>query len=190
MGTHDVLKVGFAAAGSHDIIPIDRCPILDPPRRRAGGRRAIAEPLISIGKPLDIQITATNSGLDVDVRGSGPLSTALITRLSRCRGTTSPGAADAPWRTGADANAAGRHDRHRAGHLAAGLVPAGDGGRRGNAGGAGGGALQARQAYRRPVLRRRPVRAAAGGANRRSPPSTATPARWPRCRRPRPRPPA
>ena len=30
MGTHDVLKVGFAAAGSHDIIPVDRCPILDP----------------------------------------------------------------------------------------------------------------------------------------------------------------
>ena len=45
MGTHDVLKVGFAAANSHDIIPIDRCPILDPaPRRRArrglGDRRA------------------------------------------------------------------------------------------------------------------------------------------------------
>ena len=37
---------------------------------------AIAEPLISVGKPLDIQVTATNSGLDVDVRGSGPLSTA------------------------------------------------------------------------------------------------------------------
>ena len=30
MGTHDVLKVGFAAAGSHDIIPVDRCPIVDP----------------------------------------------------------------------------------------------------------------------------------------------------------------
>src|SRR5258708_30074093 len=30
MGTHDVLKVGFAAAGSHDIIPVDRCPMLSP----------------------------------------------------------------------------------------------------------------------------------------------------------------
>jgi len=30
MGTHDVLKVGFAAALSHDIVPVDRCPILDP----------------------------------------------------------------------------------------------------------------------------------------------------------------
>jgi len=83
MGTHDVLKVGFAASGSHDIIPVDRCPILDPGLSGAlEAAWAITEPLIRIGKPLDIQITATNGGLDVDVRGSGPLSTALITRLS------------------------------------------------------------------------------------------------------------
>src|SRR5947208_3397084 len=84
MGTHDVLKVGFAAAGSHDIIPIDRCPILAPGLNGAlEAGWAIAEPLISIGKPLDIQITATENGLDVDVRGSGPLPTALIATLSR-----------------------------------------------------------------------------------------------------------
>ena len=83
MGTHEVLKVGFAAANSHDIIPIDRCPILDPHLDGAlEAAWAIAEPLISVGKPLDIQITATNSGLDVDVRGSGPLATALIAKLS------------------------------------------------------------------------------------------------------------
>lgn len=84
MGTHEVLKVGYAASGSHDIVPIDRCPILDPHLNGAiEVAWALAEPLISIGKPLDIQITATDSGLDVDVRGSGPLSTALITQLSR-----------------------------------------------------------------------------------------------------------
>ena len=84
MGTHEVLKVGFAAAGSHDIVPIDRCPILDPQLNGAiEAAWAVAEPLIEMGKPLDIQITATNGGLDVDVRGSGPLSTASITRLSR-----------------------------------------------------------------------------------------------------------
>jgi 23S rRNA (uracil1939-C5)-methyltransferase len=84
MGTHDVLRVGFAAANSHDIVPIDRCPILDPHLDGAlEAAWAIAEPLISAGKPLDIQITATNSGLDVDVRGSGALATAMITRLSR-----------------------------------------------------------------------------------------------------------
>jgi len=72
MGTHEVLKVGFAAAGSHDIIPIDRCPILDPGLKGAlEAAWALTEALKPTGKPLDIQITATNSGLDVDVRGSG-----------------------------------------------------------------------------------------------------------------------
>jgi 23S rRNA (uracil1939-C5)-methyltransferase len=79
-----LLKVGFAAANSHDIIPIDRCPILDPGLSGAlDAARAIAELLISIGKPLDIQVTATDNGLDVDVRGSGPLPTAMIATLSR-----------------------------------------------------------------------------------------------------------
>ena len=83
-GTHDVLKVGFAAANSHDIIPVDRCPILDPGLNGAiDAAWALAEPLISAGKPLDIQITATDNGLDVDVRGSGPLPAAMIAKLSR-----------------------------------------------------------------------------------------------------------
>jgi 23S rRNA (uracil1939-C5)-methyltransferase len=84
MGTHDVLKVGFAAANSHDIIPVDRCPVLDPGMSGAlDAGWAVAEPLISIGKPLDIQITATDSGLDIDVRGSGPLPAPMIATLSR-----------------------------------------------------------------------------------------------------------
>ncbi|MGZ3294662.1 MAG: class I SAM-dependent RNA methyltransferase [Xanthobacteraceae bacterium] len=84
MGTHDVLKVGFAAANSHEIVPVDQCPILDPGLEGAlEAAWAIAEPLRPAGKPLDIQITATESGLDVDVRGSGPLPTAMITTLSR-----------------------------------------------------------------------------------------------------------
>jgi 23S rRNA (uracil1939-C5)-methyltransferase len=84
MGTHDVLKVGFAAASSHDIVPVDRCPILDPGLADAlDAAWALAEPLISIGKPLDIQITATQGGIDVDVRGSGPLPASLIAELSR-----------------------------------------------------------------------------------------------------------
>jgi len=83
-GTHDVLKVGFAAAHSHDVVPIDRCPILDPGLSGAlDAAWALTEPLIGIGKPLDIQITATDGGLDVDIRGSGPLRTAAITALSQ-----------------------------------------------------------------------------------------------------------
>jgi 23S rRNA (uracil1939-C5)-methyltransferase len=84
MGTHEVLKVGFAAASSHDIIPVDRCPILDPGLSGAlDAAWAIAEPLISMGKPLDIQVTSTLNGLDVDVRGSGALPSTMIAALSR-----------------------------------------------------------------------------------------------------------
>jgi 23S rRNA (uracil1939-C5)-methyltransferase len=83
MGTHDVLKVGFSAANSHDIVPVDRCPILDPGLSGAlDAAWAIAEPLKPTGKPLDIQFVATDSGLDVDVRGSGPLPSNMIATLS------------------------------------------------------------------------------------------------------------
>ena len=34
-------------------------------------------------KPLDIQVTATDAGLDVDVRGSGPLTASLTAALAR-----------------------------------------------------------------------------------------------------------
>jgi 23S rRNA (uracil1939-C5)-methyltransferase len=84
MSAHKVLKVGFAAAGSHDIIPVDRCPILAPGLDGAlEAAWALAEPLLSAGKPLDIQITATDNGLDVDVRGSGPVPARMIETLSR-----------------------------------------------------------------------------------------------------------
>jgi 23S rRNA (uracil1939-C5)-methyltransferase len=84
LGTHDVLKVGFAAASSHDVIPIDRCPVLDPGLNGAlDAAWALAEPLTRMGKPLDIQATSTINGLDIDVRGSGPLTSAMITTLSR-----------------------------------------------------------------------------------------------------------
>jgi 23S rRNA (uracil1939-C5)-methyltransferase len=83
MGTHEVLKVGFAAASSHDIIPIDRCPILDPALDGAiDAAWPISEALKPSRKPLDIQFTATSGGLDVDVRGSGPVSAAMTAKLS------------------------------------------------------------------------------------------------------------
>ncbi|MGY8682144.1 methyltransferase [Bradyrhizobium sp. UFLA05-153] len=85
-GTHEILKVGFAATSSHDVIPIHRCPILDPSLEGAlDAAWAIAEPLTSkmaVTKPLDIQVTATENGLDVDVRGSGPLPAAMVAAVS------------------------------------------------------------------------------------------------------------
>ncbi|MFZ5681296.1 MAG: class I SAM-dependent RNA methyltransferase [Bradyrhizobiaceae bacterium] len=79
-----ILRVGFAAAGRHEIIAIDHCPILDPAMHGAiEAANDIAELLRPVSKPLDIQITAADNGLDVDVRGSGPLGTALLSALSK-----------------------------------------------------------------------------------------------------------
>ncbi|HVV61168.1 MAG TPA: methyltransferase [Pseudolabrys sp.] len=83
-GQMDVLEVGFAAARSHQIVAIDKCPILAPGLDGAvEAAWAIAETLRPAKKPLDIQVTATDSGLDVDVRGSGPLDTTRTAALAR-----------------------------------------------------------------------------------------------------------
>ena len=80
----DVLEVGFAALKAHHVVPIERCPILAPALSGAlPTARDIAEVLASTRKPLDIQVTATDSGLDVDVRGSGPLTAAQTTALAK-----------------------------------------------------------------------------------------------------------
>ena len=83
-GSDGELRVGFAAAASHAIIAIDECPILDPALGGAlDAARALAEVLKPVSKPLDIQVTAASNGLDIDVRGTGPLPTSIITALSR-----------------------------------------------------------------------------------------------------------
>ena len=82
--THDVLAVGFAAMKAHRVVAIDRCPILAP--ALTGSIAAawdIAEVLASVRKPLDIQVTASDAGLDVDVRGSGRLTAADTAALAR-----------------------------------------------------------------------------------------------------------
>jgi len=83
-GGQDVLEVGFSATRAHQVIPIDRCPILAPELDGAlKAAWALAEALGPAGKPLDIQVTATQAGLDVDLRGSGPLTAALMAALAR-----------------------------------------------------------------------------------------------------------
>jgi 23S rRNA (uracil1939-C5)-methyltransferase len=83
-GAHDVLEVGFSAPRAHHIIAIDRCPILAPGLDGAiQAAWALAEILKPSNKPLDIHVTATDSGIDMDVRGSGPLSSQRITALAR-----------------------------------------------------------------------------------------------------------
>lgn len=68
-------RVGYMAARSHDVVEIEFCPIAAPAllRRAPAVARELARHLSSGRKPLDIQVTATETGLDVDLRGHGPL---------------------------------------------------------------------------------------------------------------------
>jgi 23S rRNA (uracil1939-C5)-methyltransferase len=66
--------LGFMAARSHEIVDLEHCPILVPGLAKAPAiARRLAQQLGG-SKPLDIQVTATQGGLDVDIRGHGPLN--------------------------------------------------------------------------------------------------------------------
>ena len=87
--------------------PIDRCPVLAPALDGAiAAAWAIAEALEPMRKPLDIQVTATDDGLDVDVRGSGPLTAAATDGAGARRRAAPARAADAPRRDGRAARGA------------------------------------------------------------------------------------
>jgi 23S rRNA (uracil1939-C5)-methyltransferase len=77
-------EVGFMRARSHEIIAIDDCPLFSPGMAQAiPAARAVSSDLRGPMKPLDISITATLDGLDVDLRGSGPLERAETQKLAR-----------------------------------------------------------------------------------------------------------
>jgi 23S rRNA (uracil1939-C5)-methyltransferase len=67
-------RVGFMQARSHQLVAIEFCPLFAPALNGAiAAARAISEELTTLRRPLDILITATLSGLDIDIRGAGPL---------------------------------------------------------------------------------------------------------------------
>jgi 23S rRNA (uracil1939-C5)-methyltransferase len=77
-------EVGFMRARSHDIIAIDKCPLFSPGMAGAiSAAHALSGDLRGLMKPLDIGVTATLDGLDVDLRGSGPLGRAETQKLTR-----------------------------------------------------------------------------------------------------------
>jgi 23S rRNA (uracil1939-C5)-methyltransferase len=77
-------EIGFMRARSHDIIAIDDCPLFSPGMAGAiPAARALSADLRGLLKPLDIGVTATLDGLDVDLRGSGPLGRAEMQKLTR-----------------------------------------------------------------------------------------------------------
>ncbi|MBY0361022.1 MAG: methyltransferase [Phreatobacter sp.] len=73
-GTGTRLDVGFAAARSHAIVAIEACPLLASSLDKAlPAARLVARALEGVGKPIDLQVTATLQGLDMDMRGPGKL---------------------------------------------------------------------------------------------------------------------
>jgi 23S rRNA (uracil1939-C5)-methyltransferase len=82
-GPHDLLEVGFAAPRAHHIIAIDACPILTPGLDGAiAAAWAVAEIFKPAKKPLDIQVTATDSGMDMDVRAANEIGSSRLGALA------------------------------------------------------------------------------------------------------------
>ncbi len=74
--------VGFMKMRAHEVVTLDSCPILSPQMAGAlPAARTIAATLHASRKPLDILVTATLTGLDIDIKGHGPLTPTLVDAL-------------------------------------------------------------------------------------------------------------
>lgn len=81
------MRMGFMQARSHEVIDIEHCPVLAPelaPALSAAHRIALS--LHNVGKPLDLVVTASVTGLDIDLRGLGPLEDGDRRRLADLAG--------------------------------------------------------------------------------------------------------
>lgn len=78
-------EAGLMAARSHELVAISHCPITVPALHEAPAlARALAAPLgHGRTKPLDVAVTATEGGLDVDLRGHGPVPEGVRAALVR-----------------------------------------------------------------------------------------------------------
>lgn len=80
-GTRTV--IGFAERGSHAMVDLEECPVLAPALLAAiPALREVAQVLVLMGKPMDFQATLTDTGLDLDIRGTGPLPPARLMDLA------------------------------------------------------------------------------------------------------------
>lgn len=69
------IEAGFMRARSHALVDIDQCPLLVPQLAQAfNAARSIGAALGGAFKPFDAQFTASQTGMDVDLRGLGPIT--------------------------------------------------------------------------------------------------------------------
>jgi 23S rRNA (uracil1939-C5)-methyltransferase len=77
-----VMRAGFMERRRHELVAIESCPKTVPALAPAPGiAAALAGLLAGMGKPMDVAVTATETGLDVDLRGSGPPSEKRVRAL-------------------------------------------------------------------------------------------------------------
>lgn len=80
------ITAGFSERRSHRIVAIEECPVLMPELVRAlPVARKFARALAPLKKPIDLQFTATENGLDLDLRGAriGGKAEATLIALAR-----------------------------------------------------------------------------------------------------------
>jgi 23S rRNA (uracil1939-C5)-methyltransferase len=78
------VELGFRAAGSHDLVDVSECPVLEPKIVNAlPGLRALVAPLMAPRAELRMGVTLTKSGLDVTLEGiKRKLSPDVRTRIA------------------------------------------------------------------------------------------------------------
>lgn len=88
--TAEGLIVGYHAAGSHEVVPIDACPLLVPALARLMPRvPEIVGPLLGPGDAADVTLTATTGGGDMTVTGvrrPTPTARAAMARAAEAAG--------------------------------------------------------------------------------------------------------
>jgi 23S rRNA (uracil1939-C5)-methyltransferase len=82
------VQAGFMSSRSHDLIAIDTCPILHPDLQASSAlARALMMCLKNHRKAVDVHISVTQTGLDVDMRGSSRASESERLKLIQCANT-------------------------------------------------------------------------------------------------------
>jgi 23S rRNA (uracil1939-C5)-methyltransferase len=79
----NAVRAGFMMARSHELVPVETCPVLVPELQSAASVAEKLATIVGLAKPIDVQVTATLGGLDVDMRGQGPLRDPMRIALGR-----------------------------------------------------------------------------------------------------------